>query len=161
MYKLFILILFFYFLWITIKKYLPKSDIILKEKPFIEYIFVENNRQFNVFSIKFFQKINEIFHHRHTKWKKINEDLYVFKPNIELFKNFNCKFYKGKPYKNVKPNTLIYFPENNITWYDNMYLYNEENELYFFPKPNSFVCIDKKLTWKNDKDMFLIIGNKI
>lgn len=158
---LILIIITLLFLFKRFYKIIPGTTIYIEEIPIISKVNIpekenETVRLFNVFNKDNFEKINEAFTHKHTDWENFS-----FNCETELFENFDCFFYKIFPFEEFVPkNTLFYFPQNDVTWNEENFLYDEENDHYYFLKPNSLLLSKNSLKWYGKKNINIIIGNK-
>jgi hypothetical protein len=160
--SIFIISICIYFIYNRLIVFLPKSETTTHFDKYIVKLELDKIpiRKFEIFGKFQLQTINEIFHHPKIEWKEKNKVKYA-ESSFHLFEDFKCKYYKSVPFDTIPANTLIYFPENNIKWKDEIFLYEPISDTHYFPKVNSIILHNKKLEWKGDKNIFLILGKLI
>lgn len=137
----------------------PKSEIPIRTNPsnYKIELKIENGREFEVLSEDDLKMVDEIFSYR--KGSDIPNPNPKY--NVCLFKDFDCVYYTNIPRDYVfGPYTLIYFPSNDVKWNSGKYLYDSTNDKYYFPEPNSMICIDGNLTWTGDRDINVVVGKR-
>lgn len=108
-------------------------------------------REFNVLNKDLYEEVEEVF----CKLSHKNNN-YV---TIYLFKDFKCYFELTNP-EIVQPYTLLYFPNNNITWDSNCYYYNEDKKLYIYPEKNSIIYCSYPLKYVGNQSLRIIVGKE-
>lgn len=142
--------------WNDFLKIIPKSEIPRKE--FGGYcIEIPKGRVFNFIGDPLRNRINEVFSY---SVKKIEWGDNGYKSDKQLFKDFDCVFYKKLPSKTFEPLTLFYFADNDIKWDSNQYLYDKINNKYYYPESNSMLMLDEELEWIGDPEINVIIGKQ-
>lgn len=152
---IFLILLVFYISYI----YFPFSEIKLKESSLYKYKIMIDKfpyRKFDVLPEELKDEINEIFEFPGIEW----ED-HTYVSDTTFFKDYETEYKKKINCKRFTPGTLIYFPTNNIKWNSEQYLYDPENNFYYFPEPNSIIIHNKELLWNGSSHINIVIGKKI
>jgi len=152
---IFFLVLGLYIFWKFFFIYFPRSEISIrgfcKERKKIT-----TTRRFNVLGDEEKGEIDEIFGCSYINWDE--NDCYY--SDVSFFEGFNCYYYKSFPNEKIKANTLIYFPSNNVSPLDEVYLVDVVDKSVYYPESNSTLLVERDLKWVGRRNLRVVLGFK-